>query len=63
MAELSTQAKLLAKELKQKDDLVKKELAVLGVKDEAELVIYIEEMFPNKFVDRGKQIAIAQPGG
>jgi len=59
-AHLSAQVELLASELKEKNDLVTRELAGLGVKDEKELQTFVEETFPNSFVERGKQIAVTQ---
>jgi hypothetical protein len=59
VARLSSQAQTLADELKAKQEVVSKELTAIGVKDEAELVTFVEETFPNSFIERGAQIAIA----
>ena len=59
VARLSAQAQTLADQLKAKQEVVSKELTAIGVKDEAELVTFVEETFPNSFIERGVQIAIA----
>jgi hypothetical protein len=58
--ELSAKAESLAQQVKDQDAVVKRELAAVGVKDEQELVHFVEEEFPNRFIERGQQVAIAQ---
>ncbi len=60
VSDLSARVAALAADLQQKDNRVKRELAALGVKDEAALVTFVEDTFPNTFQERGKQVAIAQ---
>lgn len=57
VARLSEKAQQLADQLKAKQDVVSRELRAVGVKDEAELVTFVEETFPNAFVERGAQFA------
>ena len=59
VARLSEKAQRIGDQLKAKQDMVSRELKAVGVKDEAELVTFIEETFPNSFIERGIQFAIS----
>lgn len=59
VARLSKGAQDLGDQLKAKSDLVARQLKVLGLKDEGELVRFVEETFPSAFIDRGAQFAVS----
>ncbi|MFL6072431.1 MAG: hypothetical protein ACJ73S_03440 [Mycobacteriales bacterium] len=57
---LSMRVELLAGAFTHEDGLVKAELKQLGVQNESELLTFVEDTFPESFVTRGAQIALAQ---